>query len=122
MHFGHDVLLQQCTRVKHSLLQDTVQELEGNFLRIPAFLERLKYYNLGIITDFQTVGNRFNRVFIRFPGSDYLFELSLPWTGFDGTWLKLCYKQTLLLAVGRDGNNKTSIYSMAVVESENNDS
>jgi hypothetical protein len=46
----------------------------------------------------------------------------LPWTGFDGTWLKLCYKQTLFTAIGRDGNNNTNLYSFAIIEGENNDS
>ena len=51
-----------------------------------------------------------------------MLQCSLLQTGFNGTWLKLCYKQTLFTTIGRDGNNNTNLYSFAIIEGENNNS
>jgi hypothetical protein len=102
-------------------LEDTVIKQAGNFLWIPAYLERLKFYNLGLYTRFtQDVTGRFLCATIIFSGSDHLFQCSIPWAGFDGTWLKLCYKQVLLTVIGRDSNNEINIYGISVTKGENN--
>jgi hypothetical protein len=121
MHLEVHVTIDQCARAKKILLEDTIIKQAGNFLRIPAYLKRLKFYNLGLHTRFtQDVTGRFLRATIIFSRSDHLFQCSIPWARFDGTWLKLCYKQVLLTAIGRDGNNETNIYSVSVTEGENN--
>ena len=46
----------------------------------------------------------------------------MPFVALDGTYLRNCFKQTLLLAVGRNGNNESWIMAWAIVESESEDS
>ena len=46
----------------------------------------------------------------------------MPFIALDGTYLRNCFKQTLLLAVGRNGNNESWIIAFAIVESENDES
>lgn len=119
LHYGHIVLKQQCCRAKKILLEDTVKEIEGNFLRIPAYLERLKHFNYGVYTHFETdPQGRFSRVFICPPATDDMFQCLLPWIAIDATWLKLAYKQTLQMAVGRDGNNRTKLLCWQISEGE----
>ena len=46
----------------------------------------------------------------------------MPFIALDGTYLRNCFKQTLLLAVGRNGNNESWIIAFAIIESENDES
>jgi hypothetical protein len=50
------------------------------------------------------------------------FANSLPIIVFDGTFFLNVYNQTILLAVGRDGENRPYLIAWAIVESENTDS
>jgi len=76
-----------------------------------------------LITDLLTTEDDvFRRVFIGPYTSEQQFVHSMPFIALDGTYLRNCFKHTLLLAVGRNRNNKSWILAFAIVESENNKS
>ena len=64
----------------------------------------------------------FRRIFISPHISEQQWIHSIPFIALDGTYLRNCYRQTLLLAVGRNGNNESWIIAWAIVESENDES
>lgn len=44
--------------------------------------------------------------------------MDLPILALDGTFIKNCYRQTLLAAIAHDGNNQMNLVVWAVVESK----
>jgi hypothetical protein len=64
----------------------------------------------------------FRRVFVGPYTVRAQWVYSMPFIALDGTYLRNCFKQTLLLAVGRNGNNESWIIVFAIVESENDES
>jgi hypothetical protein len=57
------------------------------------------------------------------PGvAESTFANALPLILFDGTFFLNAYNQTILLAIGRDGNNESYLIAWAIVESENKNS
>jgi hypothetical protein len=49
------------------------------------------------------------------------FANSLPILVFDSTFFLNAYNQTILLAIGRDSNNRLYLIAWAIVELENTD-
>ena len=65
---------------------------------------------------------RFQRLFISPAASRHLFRGSPKFVTADGTFTKSKFRQTLLFAVGIDGDNHVILLAWALVESENQDS
>ena len=62
----------------------------------------------GLVTDLVLDDKQtFKRVFIGPHTSDQQFANSIPFVALDGTFLLSCWKLTLLLAIGRSGNNES---------------
>ena len=93
-----------------------------DFLKIPEYLKRLhtanrhhengEDYNSSddLVTDLLlTDGHVFRRIFIGPYISEQQWIHSIPFVALDGTYLRNCYRQTLLLAVGRNRNNESWI-------------
>jgi len=68
--------------------------------------------------------NRFQRMFICPSSSSNLFKVSPQLVASDGTFTKSKFRQTLLFAVGIDGDNRVILLAWAfkLVESENESS
>jgi hypothetical protein len=54
--------------------------------------------------------------------AESIFANTLPLILFDGTFFLNAYNQTILLAIGRDGNNESYLIAWTIVESENKNS
>ena len=106
-----------------------------DFLKIPEYLKRLytanRYYENGVdyngsdnlvIDLLLSEGHVFCRIFVGPHISEQQWIYSIPFVALNGTYLCNCYRQTLLLAVGRNGNNESWIIAWAIVESENDES
>ena len=65
---------------------------------------------------------RFKRIFICPSPSRQSFQFCREIVALDGTFIKSCFIQTLLLAVSIDANNEIVLLAWAVVESENDSS
>ena len=79
--------------------------------------------NSQLVTDYQSGTNdSFGRLYIQ-PGCiESTFIESLPMILLDATFFLNVYNQSILLAIGRDGNNRSYLIAWAIVESENTDS
>ena len=69
-----------------------------------------------------TPDGKFQRLYIQPGCAESTFVHCLPLILFDGTYFLNAYRQTILLAIGRDGNNQSYLIAWAIVESENTDS
>lgn len=119
-----------------TLVRDRAEHQHAQFKRIPAYLRLLYSKNPYLYTDLHTVGSTskhsgvgggdeervFQRVFICPVQSQRSFIQIRPFMAVDGMFLKARFVQTLLLAVGIDGNGKKLLLAWAVVESENTES
>ncbi len=119
-------------KVRRLLTEDSTNQQISDFPKLPIYLQRLheanrhegqEPYNDELVTDLLlTEAEVFRRVFIGPHTSRSQYVHSLPFVALDGTYLRNCFKQTLLLAVGRNGNNESWILAWAIVESENDSS
>lgn len=148
-HHGYDISLRQAQKILQELKNQTYLQQEKDYAKIPAYLEALRAAYIeemdymddengpgpqldrdlrvtrgeGFHVDFKTdPNNRFKRVFISPPHSAMIFEYSLPFLALDGTYIRNCFHQTLLVASCRDSNNNIFPLAWAIVESENKDS
>ena len=64
----------------------------------------------------------FQHIFWSFKSSIEGFEHYCPVKSIDGTYLYEKYKDTLLIAMGCDGNNKLFPLAFSIIEGENTDS
>lgn len=136
-----------CLRIHHNVhvnneasritrVKDRAKHQHTQSKRVPAYLRVFHIKNPYIHTDLHTISNTsghrgggdgdgertFQRVSIRPLQSQLLFIQMMPFMAVDGTFLKARFVQTLLLAVGIDGNGKSLLLVWAVVESENTES
>ena len=65
---------------------------------------------------------RFQRLFISPSASRHVFQRSPKFVAANGTFTKSKFRQTLLFAVGIDGDNHVVLLEWSLVESENQDS
>jgi len=107
---------------------DNLQQIE-DFTKLPIWLERLRKenHNEDETCDLQTdllltEDHVFRRVFVGPHTARAQWIHSMPFIALDGTYLRNCFKQTLLLAVGRNRNNESWIIAFAIIESENDES
>jgi hypothetical protein len=70
----------------------------------------------------KTPDGKFQRLFIMPSVAESTFVNALPLILFDSTFFLNAYNQTILLAIGRDGNNEPYLIAWAIVESENTNS
>ena len=122
----------QLYKLKSLLTEDTRTQQIDDFPKLPIYLERLYKANLhdfedidqdGLVTELvKTENATFRRIYIGPHTANQQYAHSLPFVALDGTYLRNCFKQTLLLAVGRNGNNEGYIIAWAIVESENENS
>lgn len=129
LNYGVTVNTEAARLARASLVNDRIEHQQEQFLKIPAYLELLRQRNPWIHTLLHTVGSEhnpeaqhFQRVFICPAESQLSFIQMRPFVALDGTFLKARFVQTLLLAVGIDGNGQNLILAWGVVESENTDS
>ena len=121
-------------RLKRLLTEDSKTQQINDFPKLPIYLYRLQEANrhrgqgpdeeaYDLKTELLlSADNVFRRVFVGPHTSRSQYVHSIPFIALDGTYLRNCFKQTLLLAVGRNGNNESWIMAWAIVESENDDS
>jgi MULE transposase domain len=70
----------------------------------------------------KTPDGKFYRLFIMPGVAEGTFTNCLPLLLLDGTFFLNAYHQTILLAIGRDGDNRPYLIAWAIVESENTES
>jgi hypothetical protein len=79
-------------------------------------------YTNAVYVDYLNDHNgQFKRLYIQPGCTESTFVNCLPLVLFDGTFFLNAYHQTILLAIGRDGNNCSYLLAWAIVESENSD-
>ena len=77
-------------------------------------------YTRPVFFDYQQYENgQFKRLYIQPGCAETTFVNCLPIVLFDGTFFLNAYHQTILLAIGHDGNNRSYLIAWAIVESEN---
>ena len=69
-----------------------------------------------------TPDGKFQRLFIMPGVAEGTFTNCLPLVLLDGTFFLNAYSQVILLAIGRDGENRPYLIAWAIVESENTES
>lgn len=116
---------QAVKRVKEKLIHGRRVHQVAQYKLIPHYLQRLQNANLTTIIDLvpDIDGNNgnynFQRLFICPGESAVSFKHMRRFLTVDGTFLKAKFMQTLLFAVGIDGNGKNLILAWGMVESEN---
>lgn len=127
IHYNATVTPKAARLVRSFLVADRLEHQREQFQKIPAYLVMLQHFNpyvhahLKTISDF-TGQDAFQRVFICPIESQLSYIQMRPFIAVDGTFLKARFIQTLLLAVGIDGNGQILLLAWAVVESENTES
>jgi hypothetical protein len=121
---GGNPSIEQVQRLKRKFVADSVNQYIESYRLIPSFLEELKKKNPGIITNIELdAGGWIKRVFISPPQSNQTFKHSLHFLALDATFTRNGFiDQRILLACGRDGENRTVIYAWALAKTESKDS
>ena len=125
LHHGVEVPDKQITRARQELLAATVEAMNSDYKKIPAYLRRLVEVNPPTesgetIVDVQYQQGHLHRVFVH-PGVGAQGN-ALPFMALDGTYARNCFHSTLLTATFRDNNGGIFLHSWAIVESENSSS
>jgi len=129
IHREVTVPIAQCRRVKAALLQESTDNARDDYSKLGNYIQRLQDANQDkgepseLVTDLVTdLDSTFKRIFIGPQTSRQAFEFGVPFIALDGTYLRNCFRKTLLTAVGRTANNKTNLLAWAIVELENTSS
>jgi len=127
LHYNVRVNYESARLVKAALVKDRRDYQSQQFTKIPAYIELLKATNPETFVQFQTTALHnneqvFQRIFICPHESKQSFTSMRKFMAVDGTFLKARFVQTLLLAVGIDGNGHNLLLAWSIVESENKDS
>ncbi len=124
IHWQQHIHIWQAQRVKALILHDTFSQHREQFFLLPSYLEELSNTNEGVYHFLQVDEENFSfrRVFVCPQHACGAFVMSLPIVALDGTFLKTRFRQTLLVAVGRDGNNDAFLLAWAIVEGESAES
>jgi hypothetical protein len=106
--------------LRHKLTKDTLSQQFNDFPKLPLWLTRLHKENRNhnnredfnrsnrlVIDLLLTEDHMFRRIFVGPHTSEAQWVHSMPFVALNGTYLRNCFRQTLLLAVGRNGNNKS---------------
>jgi len=126
MHLHHKV------SITYAVSYKVLQYLQGQdigleraqFRLLPLYIQKLHeidkagHFHLSACSE----SGRFQRLFISPSASHHLFQRSPKLIAADGTFTKSKFRQTLLFAVGIDGDNKVILLAWSLVESENQDS
>jgi hypothetical protein len=120
---GSEVPRHLATRLKRVLVEGTHDSYLESYRLIPAFLACLKEDNPSAKIDVEYHKDGWlERVFICPSQSNTILKYSLRFVALDATFTKNGFNnQHLLIAAGRDGENRTVIYAWALVEGENED-
>ena len=70
----------------------------------------------------KTLDGKFQRLFIMLGVAEGTFISCLPLVLLDGTFFLNAYRQVILLAIGRDSDNRPYLIAQAIVESKNTES
>ncbi|XP_038699608.1 uncharacterized protein LOC119996902 [Tripterygium wilfordii] len=123
-----DVKMQQCKRLKKSVLADMEGDCIKEYAKLRDYAEELIVSNPGtivdILTDRQNEGDLglFKAFYCCFKSCKQgILNRCRPVLGVDGCFLKGLVKGELLTAIGRDGNNQMFPVAWAVVLVENTD-
>jgi len=124
MHYGETVNYEAARLTKAALISDRLEHQREHFHKIPSYLQLLHQHNEGLYTDLHTTtdnnGNHiFQRLFICPSQSRISFQSMRKFMAVDSTFLKARFIQTLLLAVGIDGNGNILLLAWGIVEGEN---
>lgn len=124
IHFNTKVNYKSARITKPTLMKYRKEYQCEQFKKIPAYIALLHSQNDHLYTDLQTVTSSnsqqaFQYLFICPHQSQQSFTQMRKLMAVDGTFLKAWFVQTLLLAVGIDGNGKNLLLAWAVIESEN---
>jgi transposase-like protein len=79
-------------------------------------------YTNSVYIDYVEENRQFKCLYIQPSCTESTFVNCLPLVLFDGTFFLNVYHQTILLAIGQDGNNHSYLLVWAIVESENTSS
>jgi len=111
---------QAAHKVKHALLEDTLEVERDLCTQLPAYFRLLQLRDPHTYTHLSLNQNtgRFQRLFICPGASQYAFGYCRPFIALDGTFLKTRFIQTLLQAVTIDANNQIFPLAYAVVEAK----
>jgi len=129
MEYQHKITYEADHVLKMNLIQDRRELQLQQFQQMPTYVSALQqarpdiYINLQFENPASSATERiFQHIFICHAESTQSFAHMRKFMAVDGTFLKVRFIQTLLFAVGIDGNGKFLPLSWAVVESENTES
>jgi hypothetical protein len=112
---------QTAHRALRALQGGSIEQEREDFRHLPAYIEILKKRDpdgdFFLSIDHDT--SRFHRIFICPSSSRRIFQQGPKIFACDGTFTKNKFRQTLLFATTRDGNNEVVLLAWALVESEN---
>ena len=126
------MLVHHNSQISYSAAYKVLQHLKGRdietersqFHVLPQYMDVLRRAdgNGRFHLSYNEESNRFQRMFICPSSSRNLYKLSPQLVAADGTFTKSKFRQTLLFAVGIDGDNRVILLGWALVESENESS
>lgn len=129
IQYGVKVNTEAARLAKASLLNDRIEHQQQQYHQIPEYLQLLHSKAPGLHSSLYTIPDpvnksisHFHRVFLCPAQSRSSFLHMRRFVAVDGTFLKAKFIQTLLLAVGIDGDGRILLLAWAVVESENTSS
>jgi len=129
IHYHVKVNYESARITKSTLVKDRREHQCYQFTKIPAYIALVKHQNPEIHIHLVTTTaqednnqNAFQRLFICPHESRQSFRHMRKFLAVDGTFLKARFVQTLLFAVGIDGNGESLLLAWGVVESENTES
>ncbi|KAE9039193.1 hypothetical protein PR001_g7613, partial [Phytophthora rubi] len=117
---GVDIGNRMSYRVRDSIKSSKMGTYEESCQRLPSLLRLFEEVNPGTHTAVELDGDcRFRRAFLSNPDAARHQNKAQRILGFDGSFMKtLNQKNTMLILVGRDGNNKNIVMAVALVPSE----
>ncbi|XP_010436483.1 PREDICTED: uncharacterized protein LOC104720242 [Camelina sativa] len=127
--YNLEVSEEQCSKAKTKVRREAKAGHQEHFLRIWDYQAEINRSNPGTVFVIATISGpivgsllRFYRLFVCFKSQrDTWKETCRPIIGVDGAFLKWDIKGYLLVAAGRDGDNRIVPLAWAVVEIENDD-
>jgi hypothetical protein len=146
LHFQHTIAAKQAQYVQKLILNASQEHLVADYSKILKYLQA--FYKGGTYLCMQstlklmyiqanpftlstgalrtkmenTLDGKFQRLFIMLGVAEGTFTNCLPLVLLNSTFFLNAYRQVILLAIGRDGENWPYLIAWAIVESENTES
>ncbi len=117
---GIEITPTQSKNARSKIVKHFLGDYDSEFIRIWDFVKEVRVSNPGSTVVLDCPDNQFKRMYICYDAVKKGFIAGCRHTlGVDGCFLKGPFKQQLLSAVGRDGNDQMYPVAWAVVDVEN---